>query len=253
MGTFQDSITDSMVDRLDEKHGPFIIYASGEDFLVANTCHIAIRVLSDVDIRKTQMQSSISGETQLRRRTNAMTSTKVPDINFLMEPLSDLQPVMAVKPRFVRLLQLDHSGWMKQLRCDGFTDADIQSLETFQHESFNQMELAERLAHLLQGVHDVTEGSDVDHVMAQWISHSGWPAVWETVCAKKFPDPIDATAYTGTHLLNIAATTLAFESLQRSPLSQEGIDWSADESEIREGIALAEAGLAEEASEWPPY
>ena len=182
-----------------------------------------------------------------------MTSTKVPDINFLMEPLSDLQPVMAVKPRFVRLLQLDHSGWMKQLRCDGFTDADIQSLETFQHESFNQMELAERLAHLLRGVHDVTERSDVDHVMAQWISHSGWLAVWETVCAKKFPDPIDATAYTGTHLLNIAATTLAFESLQRSPLSQEGIDWSADESEIREGIALAEAGLAEEAPEWPPY
>ena len=41
---------------------------------------------NSVDIRKTQMQSSISGETQLRRRTNAMTSTKVPDINFLMDP-----------------------------------------------------------------------------------------------------------------------------------------------------------------------
>ena len=65
--------------------------------------------------------------------------------------------------------------------------------------------------------------------------------------------PIDATAYTGTHLLNIAATTLAFESSNEAPLSQEGIDWSADESEIREGIALAEAGLAEEAPEWPPY
>ena len=85
--------------------------------------------------------------------------------------------------------------------------------------------------------------------MTQWINHSEWPTISETICAKKFPDPIDATAYTQAHLLNIATNALAFESIQRSRLSQKAIDWNANESEIREGTTLAQAGLAEEASE----
>ena len=89
--------------------------------------------------------------------------------------------------------------------------------------------------------------------MAQWIRRSEWAAVWESVYTKKFPDPIDAMAYTGTHLLNIATGALAFESHQRSQLNQKGIDWNTDESQVKEGIALAEAGLAEKATESPPY
>ena len=183
-----------------------------------------------------------------------MTSTQVPDINFLMEPLSDLQPVMAIKPRFVRLLQLDHFGWIKQFRYDGFTDADIESLEAFQHESFNEMELAERLAHLLQGVHDITEGSDVDHVMAQWISHSGWPGrlgnrLREEVSRPHRRDRIHRHT-PDQHRRHHAGVRNPSNEIRSARKTSTG---SADDSEIREGIVLAESGLAEEASEWPPY
>ena len=80
---------------------------------------------------------------------------------------------------------------------------------------------------------NVTEVSNNDHIMAQWIRRSEGVAVWESVYTKKFPDPIDAMAYTGTHLLNIATGALAFESHQRSQLNQKGIDWNTDESEIK--------------------
>lgn len=49
----------------------------------------------------------------------------------------------------------------------------------------------------------------------------------------------------------MAASALAFESLRRNPPGQAG-DWSMTEPDVKEGIKLAETGLAEDAAEWPP-
>ena len=85
-----------------------------------------------------------------------MGSTKLPTINLLMEPLPEPHMALAIKPRFARLLKLDYQGWMTQLAYDGFTDTNVESLQNFVHESFNEAELAQNLAQLLKSIQDGT-------------------------------------------------------------------------------------------------
>lgn len=99
----------------------------------------------------------------------------------------------------------------------------------------------------------MNDETEVDAALDRWLSRTRWVSIWEQVCKAEFPDPIDAAAYTGTCLLNMAAGTLAFESLRRNPPGHTDDDWGMDESEVKEGIELAEAGLAEDAAEWPSY
>ena len=69
------------------------------------------------------------------------------------------------------------------------------------------------------------------------------------VCSAGFPNRMDAMAYTVSHVIHIAASTLAFESIRRNPPDQADTDWRMDASGVRAGIDLAEEGLAEEVSE----
>jgi hypothetical protein len=87
----------------------------------------------------------------------------------------------------------------------------------------------------------------------RWTTDSGWNNIWETVCTQRFPDPIDAAAYVGRHLLDIASSTLAFELTSGKPPMPMDYDWNISEVEVKEGIELAEAGLTVESAEWPPY
>lgn len=173
--------------------------------------------------------------------------------DLLMSPLGKTRLGRVMKPRFARLLALDHQGWMMQLKVDGFTDADVETLEEFLQDSFNEAELAERLAYLLKGIHEQSDESELNEALVRWTMDSGWNNVWEAVCARRFPDPIDAAAYAGRHLLNIASTTLAFELTYGNPSSPTDCNWNISDAEMKEGIELAEAGLTEESAEWPPY
>ena len=182
-----------------------------------------------------------------------MESAKLPTINLLMEPLPEPHMALAINPRFIRLLKLDHQGWMTQLAYDGFTDTDVESLQNSVQESFNEAELAQNLAQLLRSIQDGTGESETNKALAQWTGNCGWSNIWEFVCAQEFPGPIDAPAYTGRHLLDIAASTLAFERTRRQPAVPTTGNWNMSEAELKEGMELAEMGMAEESAQWPPY
>ena len=182
-----------------------------------------------------------------------MESTKLPTINLLMEPLPEPHLALAIKPRFARLLKLDHQGWMTQLAYDGFTDTDVESLQNSVHASFNEAELAQNLAQLLQSIREGTDESGTNRALAQWTGNCGWSNIWEVVCAQGFPDPIDAAAYTGRHLLDMAASTLAFERTRSQPAVPTTGNWNMSEAELKEGMELAEMGMAEASAQWPPY
>lgn len=181
-----------------------------------------------------------------------MTLVERPIVNLMVEAPSGADLARVLQPRFARLLRLDYSGWMLQLAADGFSDNDVNRLEEFIGNSFDETELTEKLALIFREVEDLNDDSAVNLALDQWLAHSGWKVIWEHVCKAGFPDPIDAVAYTGTCLLNMAASTLAFESLRRNPVKQS-YDWSMDESQVKEGIELAETGLGEDVKEWPPY
>ena len=181
-----------------------------------------------------------------------MESKKLPTVSLLTDPLPEPHMARAIEPRFARLLMLDRQGWMRQLTYDGFTDTDVETLETFLQDSFNELKLAENLARLLKGIHDASDESEISEALLQWTRDSGWNNIWEAVCSRKFPDPIAAAAYTGRHLLDIASSTLAFERMRREP-HDPADDWNMSEAELKEGTELAEMGLMEDAAEWPPY
>ena len=173
--------------------------------------------------------------------------------DLLMDPLGETHLGRVMKPRFAKLLTLDYQGWMAQLKVDGFTDTDVETLEKFLQDSFNEAKLAESLGFLLKGIHEWAGESELNEALVRWTRDSGWYNVWEAVCTQEFPDPIDAAAYVGRHLLEVASSTLAFELTRgKSPLPTDR-DWNISEAEVKEGIELAEAGLFEETSEWPPY
>ena len=173
--------------------------------------------------------------------------------DLLLAPLGETHLGRVMKPRFARLLTLDYPGWMTQFIVDGFSDTDVETLENFLQDSFNEAKLAESLACLLKGIHDQAGESEINETLMRWTIDSGWNNIWEAVCTQEFPDPIDAAAYVGRHLLEVASSTLAFELTRgKSPLPADR-DWNISEAEVREGIELAEAGLFEETAEWPPY
>ena len=181
-----------------------------------------------------------------------MTLMERPIVNLMVDAPSGVDLARALRPRFARLLRLDYSGWMRQLASDGFSDSDIFRLEEFIGNSFDEAELSEKLASILREVRHLNDEAEVDSALDRWLSRTGWTDIWEQVSKADFPDPIDAAAYAGTCLLNIANSALAFESLRRNPPGQSD-DWSMDEAEVEEGIELAGSGLAEDAAEWPPY
>lgn len=173
--------------------------------------------------------------------------------DILVYPLGETHLGRAMKPRFARLLTLDYQGWLTQLKVDGFTDTDVETLEEFLQDSFNEAELAESLAYLLKGIRDQAGESEMKEALMNWTRDSGWNNIWEAVCAQRFPDPIDAAAFVGHHFVNIASSTLAFERTRGNLPMPTDLDWNISEAELKEGIELAEAGLTEDAAEWPSY
>ena len=173
-------------------------------------------------------------------------------VSLLVEAPSVEQLAQALRPRITRLLQLDHSGWMNLLADDGYSSRDIKRLEDHVANLIDEIEFSEKLARKLDSVRDLGDRSAVDLAVEEWLNQIGWDSIWNQVCGAGFPDPIDAAACVGARLLQMASSTLEFESLRRNPTGQDS-DWPMGKSEVQEGIELAEAGLAEEAAEWPPY
>ena len=182
-----------------------------------------------------------------------MTLMERPMFNRMVESSSTMDLAKAVWPRFARLLRLNHTEWMHQLGADGFDKPDINRLDEFVATAFDDTELADALALILEDIDDLEDEMAVDSAIEKWIGLTAWEGIWTQVGLNDFPDPIDAAAYAGTHLLSVATSTLAFEALRRNPPAHAVDDWRMDSQEIQEGIELAESGLAEEAAEWPPY
>ena len=157
------------------------------------------------------------------------------------------------RPRLDELMNLSYVGLMNRFAEDGFTDSHVRNLEAVVSSSLNEMELAEQLATALTQVEDMENQAEIEARLIRWLDDLNWQAVYNQVMAADLPDSIDALAYAACHVRNIATSTVWFETTRHSLLSQPQPEWHQDEGQIKEGIALAEAGLAQEAMEWPPY
>ena len=90
---------------------------------------------------------------------------------------------------------------------------------------------------------------------------SGHPVVHGAWCSRSLtqiqgldcPDEALALGYAVRHLRRVADSTIWFESNRRTAAQETEPDRELTRDKIREGVELAETGLALDASEWPTY
>ena len=176
-----------------------------------------------------------------------------PIVDFMVTSPSSSDVNYALRSTLLRLMKLDHPGWMHRLAEDGFTHNDIEQLEAFISTSFNPTHLEERLGRLLEETVDLNDNSKLNSTIDNWLTEIQWANIWRLAGQADFPDQIDVVAYTGSHIARVASSTFAFESLRREQSGSPEPDWVVSEVDIQAGIELAEAGLAEDIAEWPTY
>ena len=158
-----------------------------------------------------------------------------------------------LRPRLNELMNLSYAGLMNRFTSDGFTDSNVRELEAIVSALLNETELAEQLAAMLNQVEDMENQDEVKARLFEWLDAVNWETIYQKVRAAALPDPIDALAYAACHIRNLATSTIWFEATRHTVSKQPQPDWRLDKAQINDGIALAEAGLAQEASEWPAY
>ena len=158
-----------------------------------------------------------------------------------------------LRPKLDELMNLSYSGLMSRFVEDGFTDSDVRELQFIVVSSLNELELAEQLAATLALVESMENEAEVEARFFKWLDTVDWETVYQRVMAAGFPDTIDALGYAACHVRNVATSTVWFENARNGISKQPQPVWHLDEAQINEGIALAEAGLAQEALEWPAY
>ena len=174
-------------------------------------------------------------------------------VNVMAESASNSDLNNAVTATIIRITRLDHFEWMEQLACDGFTEEDIKRMDVLVPGLFQVTEMETQLAATLAGLQDLQDEEAMNSAIQGLLGQIDLAEICQQVCNSEFPDPIDALASVARYMINIAGSTLAFETLRRSPRPEDDQDWRIESSEVTEGVALAEEGLEGETAEWPVY
>ena len=162
-------------------------------------------------------------------------------------------PLDEVRGQLLEMVRLSHAEWIEHLTSSGFTEASIRDLENAVSSLVGELGLAKEFALLLRGVEDVNNETELTSVLPQFLDLPRQQAVEIALNSAAFPDPITALAHVTRHIVHIVSSAVWFESARREMLGGPEPDFHMDDAQIAEGIALAEAGLAQDAAKWPPY
>ena len=189
-----------------------------------------------------------------------MTLMEAPIVEFVIgSPYSPRQEpgpqldVDEMRSRLTEMLGLSHGDWMQRLVTDGFTETDIGRLDELVASLLNELELAGLLAAILGEVGDLDDEAELKIGLVKWLSQAQWETIARQIRPEDFPDRFSVLAHATRHLWHLADSTIWLESARRKASNEPKIDYRLDEEQIEEGIAMAEAGLAEVAREWPTY
>ena len=174
-------------------------------------------------------------------------------VNIMIGSASSSDLTSAVMDRIVRIARLDYPDWMDQLAADGFTEEEIQRLDSFVPGLFNGPEMESRLAAMFAGIKDLQNQAEINYVIRRWLEQMDLADICNQVFSSEFPDLINALASAVRYMLDIAGSVAAFEVLKRIPPDPAYKDWKVEPWEVAEGIAIAEEGLEQDMAKWPEY
>lgn len=182
-----------------------------------------------------------------------MMLTGQPFISTMVDSFPESDLTSALTATIVRIARLDHFEWTDQLASDGFTQREIERLSNLVPSLLDGAELKHRLAAAIAGIHDLQDEEQMNSVVRSWLTQEDLADTCRQVCNAGFADPIDALASVVRYLLAVAASTLALEAIQRTPLEQGDADPKIEPYEVAQRVELAEEGLQRDMAEWPVY
>lgn len=154
-----------------------------------------------------------------------------------------------------RLMELDYAGWRKQFADSGFTDAQVDRLEAVVQDWISQIDV-DALRKRLKTVSDISDTGDeseLGQALGDWMERIPKEEVANQVVEGNYPNPLEALCYAMSCMGQVATSAVGFEMMRRDWAETPEPDWTLNPDQIAEGVALAEAGLAEDARNWPPY
>ena len=189
-----------------------------------------------------------------------MTLMEAPIVEFVIgSPYSPrLEPGLQLdtdemRSQLTEILGLSHGDWMQRLAGAGFTETAIRKLDELIASSLNELELAKQLAGILRQVGNLDDEGELKVALAKWLRQVKWETTTRQIQPQDSLDHFSTLAHATRHRSHIADNTIWLESSRRKAENETKIDYRLDEEQIEEGIAMAEAGLAEDAREWPAY
>ncbi len=182
-----------------------------------------------------------------------MTTLQTPILDLITDSQSSQYLTWAMRHTLARLISMDYSQWMTQLKDHGFSPADIDRLENLNATFFNDADLHKSLSVLVTDVPDLGNQQNLHSAIHAWLQTLQWQDLWKQIQNEQFPDPIDAISYIATYINKIATSTVSYEAWCRKAQPQTQENWDIARIDIEAGIKLAEEGLQEDVKEWPQY
>ena len=182
-----------------------------------------------------------------------MTLMESPFLDSMMESPSG--PHLNEDRRYTmsEMMALNHSEWRLRLADGGFSEKDVNELEALTSALLDEVKLSERLREMVQIVPAVEDDEPLKPVLTDWMSRLDLDKVWQEIKATDWPDEFAALGHATRHLWHIAESTIWFERTRRIAAAEPTLETPLSQEEIKEGIELAEAGIALDAKEWPAY
>ena len=157
-----------------------------------------------------------------------------------------------LRPTVSELVNLDYLGWRRRFVAAGFTDAQVQTLDVLVEGWAGEIDV-DVLSGRLAAVEDLSDDAALEQIVADWLKRVPRDGLSASIARAEFPDSFEAMCYALGQFARIIDGAIAFERMQRERRTEPAVDWYLTPEQVTEGIALAEAGLDEDAKTWLPY
>ena len=158
----------------------------------------------------------------------------------------------AIRSMIFELLALDYHGWQERLAVDGFTEGQIEELNSFVDLWVSEFD-TEGLSQQLQDLPDIGNESAMERILSEWIRGIPFADVRSLIARERFPNPLDVLCYAMAQVKQVLNGIVVFELMRREIELEPPVKWSLEKEQIEYGTQLAEMGLAEDAKAWPQY
>ncbi len=154
------------------------------------------------------------------------------------------------RSRIYTLIRLDYKSWRKQFADDGFTESQVEQLDTIVDEWARQIDMDALLAGL-QSIRCLDNNVEIERTVGDWMKKIPKAEVARRIAYARFPNLTHAVCYAAGRVGRLAENAVEFEKLQRGRAEEPECSRAYTPEQIERGKALAEAGLHEDVKIWP--